>query len=294
MKKILITGANSYIGTQFENYIKEWPDEYSVDTVDMIDGSWREKSFAGYDVVFHVAGIAHADVGRASEETKKKYYAVNTDLTIETAKKAKEAGVKQFIFMSSAIVYGESAPMGKEKIITKDTIPEPANFYGDSKLQAEKGLEPLNDDSFKEVILRPPMIYGKGSKGNYPLLAKLAKKMPIFPNVNNQRSMLYVGNLCEFIKIMIDNEETGTFFPQNSEYVSTAQMVKEIANVHGRKIWITKLLNPFVWMASKVPGKVGGLANKAFGSFVYDMEMSEYEWEYRNYNLRESLSRTEK
>ena len=107
MKKILITGANSYIGTSFEKYMAQWPDKYQVDTLDMIDGSWREKSFAGYDCVFHVAGIAHSDNGKISTEKAKLYYAVNTDLTVETAKKAKAEGVKQFIFMSSAIVYGE-------------------------------------------------------------------------------------------------------------------------------------------------------------------------------------------
>lgn len=294
MKKILITGAGSYIGTSFENYIKQWQDEYKVDTVDMIDGTWKDKSFAGYDVVFHVAGIAHADVGHASEETKKKYYAVNTDLTVETAKKAKADGVGQFIFMSSAIVYGESAPMGKTKVITKDTKPEPANFYGDSKLQAENGINPLNDESFKVVVLRPPMIYGKGSKGNYPMLAKLARKMPIFPDIKNQRSMLYIGNLMEFIKVMIDNEELGTFFPQNSEYVSTSQMVKEIAKVHGKRLHLTKILNPFVWIASRIPGKIGGLANKAFGSFAYDMSMSNRTNGYRIANFKESIFMTEK
>lgn len=294
MKKILITGAGSYIGTSFENYMGHWSDRYSVDTVDMIDGSWREKDFSGYDVVFHVAGIAHADVGHASEETKKKYYAINTDLTVETAKKAKSDGVKQFIFMSSAIVYGESAPMGKTKIITKDTKPEPANFYGDSKLQAENGINPLNDEAFKVVVLRPPMIYGKGSKGNYPMLAKMARKLPIFPNVKNQRSMLYVGNLCEFIKLMIDNEEAGMYHPQNAEYVSTSEMVKEIAKVYGKKIWVTKFLNPFVWLASKVPGKVGGLANKAFGNFVYDKIISEYKnSSYIKIDLSKSIVMTE-
>ena len=179
MKKILITGANSYIGTSFENYIKQF-DGYQVDTVDMIDGTWREKNFSEYDTVFHVAGLAHSDVGKVSDEIKAKYYAVNTDLTVETAKKAKVEGVGQFVFMSSAIVYGESAPIGKSKVITKDTPVNPANFYGDSKVQAENGILPLSDDKFKVVILRPPMIYGKGSKGNYPMLAKIAQKYLYF------------------------------------------------------------------------------------------------------------------
>ncbi len=290
MKKILITGANSYIGTSFENYIKEhYPDDYVVDTVDMIDGSWREKDFSEYDSIFHVAGIAHSDNGKISEEKAKLYYAVNTDLTVETATKAKADGVKQFIFMSSAIVYGESAPIGKSKVITKDTPVNPANCYGDSKVQAERGIEPLNDDSFKVVILRPPMIYGKGSKGNYPLMAKLALKTPIFPYVKNERSMLYVENLCEFVRLMVENEERGTFWPQNAEYSNTSELVKMIADAHGKKVVLVK---GFSW-ALKLLSHVTGLVNKAFGSLSYDMGISEYKDNYRSFTLNESILKTE-
>ena len=211
MKRVLITGANSYIGTSFEGWVRENCSDIATVTVDMRDENWKKLDFGGYDTVLHVAGIAHADVGKATEEEKQQYYRVNTDLTAECAAKAKQDGVRQFIFMSSIIVYGESAGIGKRKLITEDTVPAPANFYGDSKWQAEIKLERLSDDTFKIVILRPPMIYGKGSKGNYPLLAKMAGKLPLFPREDNQRSMLYVGNLCKFIELMIRNEEQGTF-----------------------------------------------------------------------------------
>ncbi len=291
MKKILITGANSYIGVSFENYIKaNYPERYCVDTVDMIDGTWREKDFSEYDSVFHVAGIAHADDGNVSDEVKAKYYAVNTDLTVETAKKAKSDGVKQFIFMSSAIVYGESAPIGKSKVITKDTVPSPANFYGDSKLQAENGILPLQDENFNVVVLRPPMIYGKGSKGNYPILSKFAKKLPVFPYVKNERSMLYVENLCEFVRLMVANEESGIFHPQNDEYSNTTDLVKMIASAHGKKIWTPK---GFGW-ALKIMSHITGLVNKAFGSMSYDMAISEYKENYRVCGLEESIERTER
>lgn len=288
MKKILITGANSYIGTSFENYMKQY-DGYHIDTLDMLDSSWKEYDFSSYDVVFHVAGIAHADVGNVSEETKQLYYKVNTDLTYETAKNAKDAGVKQFIYMSSIIVYGESAPLGKSKIITKDTKPIPANFYGDSKLQADLKLQPLNDEDFKVCILRPPMIYGPGSKGNYQLLSKLAKKLPVFPDINNERSMLYVGNLCVFIKQCVDNLSEGIYFPQNEEYMSTSQMVKLIANANGKNIYLTKFLNPFVYLASKMPGKIGGMCNKAFGNMTYEID-----YLINKYSFEESVKETEK
>jgi len=289
VKRILITGANSYIGTSFENYLSQWPDEYQVDTVDMVDGSWREKSFAGYDAVFHVAGIAHSNVGKVSSEQKALYYKVNTELTIETAQKAKQDGVKQFVFMSSASVYGDSAPIGKNKVITKDTVPQPANFYGDSKLQAEKGILPLNDGGFKVVILRPPMIYGKGCKGNYSVLSKLAKKLPLFPYVNNRRSMLYIDNFCEFVRLMIDNSESGIFLPQNKEYSNTSELVKLIGQAHGKKV---RLIKGFTWALS-IMSHFTGLVNKAFGSFCYDKELSKYRNNYQLFSLEESIIKTE-
>lgn len=290
MKKILITGANSYIGMSFEKYLAQWPEQYQVDTVDMIDGTWREKDFSGYDCVYHVAGIAHSDNGKISPEKAKLYYTVNTDLTVETAHKAKAEGVKQFIFMSSAIVYGDSAPIGKNKVITKETPVSSANSYGDSKVQAEKGILPLNDDAFKVVVLRPPMIYGPGSKGNYPILSKLARKSPIFPAVNNQRSMLYIDNLMEFVRLMVDYEEQGIFWPQNAEYSNTTELVRLIAETHGKKLLILKGLT---WLL-KLLSHITGLVNKAFGSLVYEQSMSEYPMDYRAFSLDESIRITER
>lgn len=289
MKKILITGAGSYIGTSAEKYLQYWPEKYQVDTVDMVDGAWREKDFSTYDVVYHVAGIAHADTGRVSEECKAFYYKINTDLTVETATKAKADGVKQFIFMSSAIVYGDSAPIGKSKIITKNTMPSPANFYGDSKLQAENGILPLQDNNFNVVVLRPPMIYGKGSKGNYPVLSKFSRKLPIFPYVKNERSMLYIENLCEFVRLIIENNEHGIFHPQNAEYSNTTELVKMIASAHGKKIIIVK---GFGWVL-KILSHATGMVNKAFGSLSYDMSLSEYKNDYRVCGLKESIAKTE-
>lgn len=290
MKKILITGAGSYIGTSFENYINtNFPDEYTVDTVDMIGGGWKEKDFSPYGAVFHVAGIAHSDNGKISPEKEKLYYSVNTELTSAAAEKAKSDDVHQFIFMSSAIVYGNSAPIGKTKIITDETPVSPANCYGDSKVQAEKRLKLLEDENFKVVILRPPMIYGKGSKGNYPLLAKLALKLPFFPRVQNERSMLYIENLCEFVRLMIENEESGTFFPQNSEYSNTSELVEMIAAAHGKKI---KLVGGFTRLL-KIMSCFTGLVNKAFGNLTYERSISDYKENYRVAELGDSVKRTE-
>lgn len=280
MKKILITGANSYIGTSFENYVRQWKDEYIVDSVDMIDGTWKEKDFSKFDVVFHVAGIAHVSTDPKMEDL---YYKINRDLTIETAKKAKAEGTRQFIFMSSIIVYGDSSH------IDKNTVPNPSNFYGRSKLQAEEGIFPLQSNNFNVVVIRPTMIFGKGSKGNYPRLAKMAQKLKVFPDVKNERSMLHIDNLCEFIRLMIVNEESGMFFPQNNEYVGTSELVKLVAEAHGKKIVLTGAFN---WLI-KLMGRKVGIINKVFGNLVYEKSMSEYKAEYRVRDLKEAVRVTE-
>lgn len=285
IKNILITGKNSYIGTSLENWLMREPDQFKVDTVDMKNGSWKEKDFSSYDVVFHVAGIAHVSSDPKMEAL---YYKVNRDLTIETAEKAKAEGVKQFIFMSSIIVYGDSS--GSKRIIDKNTVPTPSNFYGNSKLQAEEGIKDLESDDFKIVVLRPPMIYGKDSKGNYPRLANMAKKIPIFPDIDNERSVLHIDNLCEFIMIMIYHEENGLYFPQNKEYVKTSELVKTIAEVHGKKVMMTKVFNPVLRLMFGI-----GIVNKVFGNLVYEKSMSDYDKaNYRIRDFRESIELTEK
>lgn len=289
MKRILITGAGSYIGTYVENYLNQWPEDYQVDTIDMIDGSWKKRSFRGYDAVYHVAGIVHREKAKNDPTQTALYSSVNTHLAIETAKKAKSEGVKQFLFMSTASVYGLTASVGQVVTITKDTPLEPVDNYGISKAKAEAGLQALAGDGFKLAILRPPMVYGKGCRGNYVTLAKLANKLPVFPYVNNQRSMLYMENLAEFVRLLIEDEAEGVFCPQNREYVNTSEMVRSIAKANGRHIvilhgvgWMLKLLRP---LTDKV--------DKAFGSLCYDFELSAYPKDYCRKNLEESIRETE-
>lgn len=285
MKKILITGKNSYVGNSFEKWVENYPEEYKIDKISLKDNSWKNHDFSGYDAVLHVAGIAHVSTDPNMEDL---YYKVNRDLTIEVAKKTKNSGVKQFVFMSSIIVYGDGSK--DSKIIDRDTIPTPSNFYGKSKLEAEEGIKLLESDEFKVAIIRPPMIYGKNSKGNYPKLSKVAQKLPLFPNMNNKRSMLHIDNLSEFLRLMIDNEESGLFFPQNKEYVITSEMVKLIAETHGKKIHLTKLFNPLLKLMS---GRISTI-DKVFGNLVYEKKLSEYKRRgYQTRNLKESIIATE-
>ena len=290
MKKILITGANSYVGTSVEAHLNRWPDRFQVDTLDMIGEGWRDYDFRGYDVVFHVAGIVHQAKAKDDPAQRALFTAVNTRMAVETAQKAKAEGVGQFVFMSSASVYGLSAPVGQVVMITKDTPLNPVDNYGISKKEAELGLQALAGADFKVVILRPPMIYGKGCKGNYQTMAKLARKLPVFPYVRNQRSMLYIENLAEFVRLIIEEEAAGIFCPQDESYINTSEMVKEIAEANGKKILLIK---GFGW-ALKLLRPVTAIVDKAFGSLCYDQSLSAYPKNYWVKTVSEAIIETEK
>ena len=284
MKKILITGAGSYVGESVRKYmLATAPGEFEIDAVGTMNDEWRKADFAQYDVVYHVAGIAHVN---ADPKMEPLYYKVNRDLTIEVARVAKAAGVGQFIFMSSQIVFHESQSL-KTEVLTKDTKENPNGFYGDSKLQAEKGLHELESDGFKVCILRPCMIYGPNAKGNFPRLARLATKVPVFPCWHNKRSMLYIDNLAEFVKQAVLRGLSGTFYPQNREQADTVEIIRFFANVAGHKVWITRLLNPFVWLGSFVLQPI----NKMFATYYYDPSMSRMDFDYQLVSFEESLKR---
>jgi len=282
MIRILITGAGSYVGESVRNYILSTSSDFEIDVVDTFDNRWKKANFSRYDVVYHVAGIAHVN---ADPKMESLYYMVNRDLAIEVAQYAKSAGVNQFIFMSSQIVFHESRNL-KSEVLTKETKENPNGFYGDSKLQAEKGIKALADDNFKVCILRPCMIYGPNAKGNFPRLVRLAQHVPVFPDWHNKRSMLYVDNLAEFVKQAILRGMEGTFYPQNREQADTVEIVRFFAQTSGHKVWITKLLNPFVWLGSFFFQPI----NKMFSTYYYDPSMSIMDFDYQLVSFEESLN----
>jgi len=260
MKRILITGAGSYIGNSFANYLAQFPGDYQVETVDMIGDGWRKTSFVGFDAVFHVAGIAHI---RETAENTHLYYEVNRDLAVATARKAKAEGVSQFVFLSSMSVYGI-----EEGCITRATVPTPRSNYGKSKLQAEEGLSELCGDGFRIAVLRPPMVYGEGCKGNYQSLVKFAKVMPFFPAYRNKRSMLHVDGLSEAVRNVIDTQGEGLFLPQDEDYICTCDMVRDIARSMGKDMKLLKILNPAVSLVKHFTA----MGRKAFGDLYYEIE----------------------
>ena len=289
MKRILITGASSYIGRSLNQYLSSWPQTYHVEAISVRGEAWTKKTFSAFDVVVHVAGLAHQPGSKDDPEYADDYDRINHRLAVAVAKKAKTEGVKQFLFLSSESVYGLTAAVGNQVMITKDTPAQPVDNYGSSKLKAEEDLLKLEDASFRLAILRPPMIYGRGCKGNYQTLAKLARKLPVFPWVENRRSMLYIENLCEFMRLLIDREDRGLFFPQDEAYVCTSRMVLQIAQCHGHHILMVKgLTGPLKRMRY-----LTSAADKAFGSLCYDRALSAYPIPYCIKNLQEAILTTE-
>nr|WP_288886129.1 NAD-dependent epimerase/dehydratase family protein [uncultured Blautia sp.] len=278
-KRVLITGTSSYIGEAVREYLLQEPDKYSVSMKDTIGWQPTASDFEDYDVVFNVAGIAHI---KETDENRDLYYKVNRNLSVTIAKAAMDAGVRQFILLSTMSVYGIVTGH-----ITKDTKPSPVNTYGKSKLEADRAINKMAKESkgkFLFVCLRPPMVYGKGCKGNYQSLRSFALKSPIFPNYENQRSMLYIGNLCWFVKECIDRERHGLFFPQNAEYVNTSRMVKLIAENNGKEIRLTKAFNLPITFVQSV-----NVIKKVFGSLIYErIDLVD------KYSFKETIRLTEK
>ena len=265
MKHILITGADSYIGNSLIAHLCEQP--YTVTTLDVRDAEWVNFSFAGFDAVLHVAAIVHQ---KERPEMEALYFQVNRDLAVQIARKAKAEGIGQFIFMSSMSVYGMDTG-----VITLDTVPAPTSFYGKSKLAAEEHITKLADGEFRVCILRPPMVYGPGCRGNFQTVVKLVRKLPVFPELRNQRSMIHIDNLCEFLKLCIDEGESGLFFPQNREYMQTSDMARTIAQALGKRVWFSRLAG----LAVRLTIPFLSLTKKAFGSLIYrDTERHDYRY----------------
>lgn len=254
---ILILGKNSYIGKRLTEYLQQFPADYNVQSISQRDGHWKSIDFSTFDSIVDCVGIAHRKETKANAH---EYYEINSDLAFQTAKKAKDAGVKQFIFLSSMSVYGMD-----EGVITKETLPSPKTHYGKSKWQAEQQITPLQDETFHIAIVRPPMVYGEGCKGNYQTLVKLAKILPLVPDYKNERSMISIENLCAYLKRLIDEKSCGVFLPQDPEYHCTSEMLQEIAHCSGKSIRRTRLLNPGVDLL-KSHTRTG---KKAFGLLIY-------------------------
>lgn len=279
MKHILVTGTHSYLGDSFIEYLSQWKEEYETDTVDLRTDEWKKTSFRKYDVIYHVTGIAHR---KETLENAHEYYEVNRDLAIAVAQKAKTEGVKQFIFLSSGTIYGVETG-----VITKDTPINANTHYGRSKAEAENELRKLDDDSFHVAILRPLMVYGKGCKGNFQAIIKIVKKSPVFPRVHNKRSLIYVDNLSSFVKMTVDKNLTGIFFPKNREDVDIYDIAKGISEKLGKKIYMSFILGGLIYIFRNA----FSTTRKAFTDKYYQ-GTEEFDYSYCVCDTKESIRKS--
>ena len=287
MKKILITGQNSYIGNSFKNYCeKKYGDKFKIDTISFRFINPFDFDFKPYDIVLCVTGIAH-DTNINNKEKNYEYKSINVELVKKIAEKSKLDAVKDFIFLSSIIVYGTKNNFLKRKIINFKTSPNPTSIYGKSKLDAELEILKIYSDA---KILRLPMVYGKNSKGNFKKLVKYAKILPFFPKVDSKKSVIYIDNLCEFLVICIEKNINGILFPQNIEYFNTSNTVKLIKRLINNKNFLPILIPSKLILLLMSPffDKI----DKAFGSVIYDKSLSDIGLNYNIVNFFDSIKKT--
>jgi nucleoside-diphosphate-sugar epimerase len=221
MAKILITGATGFVGKSLVSVLidaghsvrcavtkeVEWfkTDQVIINRLEE-QNDWSE-ALDGIEVVIHLAARVHI-MKEKSPDALDKYCEVNSIATKKLAEQAAQHKVKRFIFLSSIKVNGESTVEGSP--FTEESIPQPEDAYGKSKLLAEQYLHAVSQNKGMEiVILRPPLIYGAGVKANFLKMIKLVDKgFPLpFGKVQNKRSFIYIGNLVSAICAVIEAPE---------------------------------------------------------------------------------------
>lgn len=290
--RILIIGKNSYIG----NHIDEWLSKHGheVFQLDVLTEDWKVFDYNGYDAIVHVAGIVH----RPDCNDADLYRRVNTEMPVAIAEKYKRSkcssGISSskgtFVFLSTMAVFGTPKRLGKN-LITADTPMSPMGLYGQSKATAEEKLLKLQDGHFDVVVVRPPNVYGKDCRGGYiPGFVKVVKKLPVIPAAYTdvKQSMLYIDNLCEFIRLAIEQKRQGVFMPQDDKAVSAVEITSAIARGLGKKPRTSRLLGLFVRLGSFL-----SLIQKAYGGVEYNMSLSRIEgMDYVVVPFEEAMRRT--
>lgn len=267
-KTLMITGASGFIGS---NFIERYKDKYNIIPVDLLKIKPEEIDFRGVDTVLHLAALVHQMKGAPRE----KYFEVNTELTRQVAEEAKKQGVRHFVFYSTVKVYGYDGDLYNHNIIlNEESECKPMNDpYGESKWEAEKILRRLEDDNFKIGIIRPPMVYGKGVKGNMESLIKLVKMLPILPfNYDkNRRSLVNIENLMYLTALVIDKEASGVFLPLDEKNISLKEIVEGIEKAYNLKRINIPMIQPIFWLLTKLKPNI---MVRLFGTLQFDNKLT--------------------
>jgi nucleoside-diphosphate-sugar epimerase len=276
MNKILLTGANGYLGSRFLNQYKN---KYSFEKFSLLTQKLENINFDSIEILLHCAALVHQKI----EHPYEKYYEINVDYPVKLAKLAKQNGVKQFVFISTIAVYAED-----EKKLDENTICDPITPYGKSKLESEKQLLELNDNNFTVTIIRPPMIYGKNAPGNIDSLVRLVKKIPIIPlcRIENKRSFISIQNLCHIVDEVITQQESGIFLASDDEPLSTSKLIELMAKNLDKKIYLLKI--PFFESLLKILKP--SFHKRLYGSLEIDNSLTKEKLNLKNpYSVEEGI-----
>lgn len=284
-KTIVITGMRSYVGTRLAQWLDAFGDTYTCKFLDVRDNAWQGHSFAKVDAVVHTAGIVH----QPSCTDWQRYKSANIDLTEALAARAKSEGVPHFVFISSMAVYGQGKSL-EPTFITEGTSPAPRSLYGKSKYEAEEKLRGLADGSFAVSIVRPSNIYGPACRGNYiPRFVNAAKKLPVVPDCfrDAKQSMLYIDNLSELLRLIIDTAAPGLFLPQDERPLSSVDLICAMRNAMGKKTHGSKALGRLVSCC-----RASAIVQKAYGGVAYQVAQEPFAGEYRVVSIEDAMRAT--
>jgi len=282
MTKVLITGERGYIATRLAEHLLR-SGGFTVKLFSVRNG-FSSYDLLGYDAVVHAAALVHQKSNNIPYE---KYYEVNTQLTCDLAESAAAAGAGQFVFLSTMALYEGLSRIGTNELIDGATDVSFFSSYASTKFGAEESLKEFGDDLTISVV-RPPLVYGEHSPGNFLRLARLAKRLPFFPSVENRRSMIYIENLCELIRLILINKSAGTFCPQNAEHVSTSKLFRDLASLQGNDVRLIKFPRPLVSACS-----ASDPFRRMFADLAYDKKFSScFDNAYQTVGYEESLIRS--
>lgn len=274
--KYLITGATGFIGQELTKFKLDFRCVYrtSVNSPFMdhcVIPSLNELAgfdscFRDVDAIIHLAGLAHNHLFMDDE-----YKSVNTDGTLSLALNAAKLGVRRFVFVSSIGVNGLAT---FDKPFTPKSKAAPYNAYSKSKFDAEIGLKKIAEDTGMEiVIVRPTLVYGPNAPGNFGMLTRLIKVLPVLPFglADNRRDFIAVQNLADLLITCAahPNAAGHTFLASESETVSTKQFTNAIAKGMGKKLIQLPIPVSLMRVAGRLSGK-SAMIEQLFGNLEVD------------------------
>lgn len=265
---LLIAGKNSYIGRHIGQYILQQDPSARVSYISVRNDEWKTADLSVYDSVVFAAAIVH----RKDITDENIYHRVNTMLPFEFAQKAKKEGVRHFLFLSTAAVYGQGKTLPETNVIKADTPLNPTGLYGKSKLEAERLLQTLEDENFWVSLVRPINVYGPGCPGNYfELMTKLARCLLLHPKAytNVKQGFVHVSSLARLCYLALLTDHGGVYHVQDPMTVSTY----EILQILSAGLGIKRVGVSCHRLMRRLPKS--SLMIKLFGGVIYDPKLAE-------------------